>query len=69
MTLILESPRELAKRTGWPERRIRKLIAQNQLAHVRVGASILVPSDAIDEFVRTNMIVPLASKKARDFNG
>jgi excisionase family DNA binding protein len=54
----LESPRQLALRTGWPERRIRNLIAQNKLRHVRIGGSILVPHDAIDEFLKLNMVAP-----------
>ncbi|MDE3027522.1 MAG: excisionase family DNA-binding protein [Paracoccaceae bacterium] len=54
----LFSPRETASRTGWPERRIRLLIAQNQIRHLRIGAKILVPATAIDEFVNENMIVP-----------
>jgi excisionase family DNA binding protein len=57
-TAELASPRELAKRTGWSVRRIRVLIAENKLRHVRVGSSVLVPFDAIDEFLELNMIVP-----------
>ncbi len=58
MSLNLESPRQLSKRTGWPERRIRSLIAENRIKHLRIGGNILLPVDAIDEFVRTNMIDP-----------
>jgi excisionase family DNA binding protein len=56
--LNLGSPRELAKRTGWPVRRIRTLIAENRIRHVRVGRSILVPFDAIEEFLRENLVTP-----------
>jgi excisionase family DNA binding protein len=65
----LLSPRELSRRSGWPERRIRNLIAQNQLKHIRVGSSILVPFDAIDEFVKTNMVTPSSSIKLGESNG
>jgi excisionase family DNA binding protein len=54
----LVSPRQLAKRSGWTERRIRGLIAENELRHIRVGGSILVPSDALEEFLKLNMVEP-----------
>jgi excisionase family DNA binding protein len=54
----LVSPRQLAKRSGWTERRIRGLIAQNELRHIRVGGSILVPSGALEEFLKLNMVEP-----------
>lgn len=54
----LASPRELAKRTGWSVRRIRSLIAENRLRHIRVENSILLPFDAIDEFLKLNMVQP-----------
>jgi excisionase family DNA binding protein len=54
----LVSPRQLAKLSGWPERRVRNLIALNQIRYVKVGPSILVPTDAIDEFLQANMVNP-----------
>jgi len=54
----LESPRELALRTGWPERRIRNLISQRRLRHVRIGANIYVPAGAVEEFINRNMVEP-----------
>jgi excisionase family DNA binding protein len=54
----LLSPRQLAMQTGWPERRIRRLIEQNQIRHIRVGPSVLLPATAIEEFVRTHMVTP-----------
>ena len=58
----LESPRELANRTGWPERRIRNLIAQRRLRHVRIGANIYVPAGAVEEFISRNMVEPLGEE-------
>lgn len=57
----LFSPRELAEMSGWPERRIRKLIACGELKHVRIGASYLAPADAIEDFLSRNMVTPGAS--------
>lgn len=54
----LESPRRLAARTGWPESRIRSLIASNKIRYLRIGKNILIPSDAIEEYVSVNTIVP-----------
>ena len=56
----LESPKRLATRTGWPESRIRSLVASNQLRHIRIGGNILIPTDAIDEFLAANMVQPEA---------
>lgn len=57
----LYSPKELAKISGWPERRIRNLLRSGHLRHVRVGTSYLLPSSAIAEYVERNMIEPLAT--------
>ena len=56
----LYSPKELAKISGWPERRIRNLLRTGHLRHVRVGASYLLPETAIAEYVERNMIEPVA---------
>ncbi len=58
MQIELESPRELAERIGWPVRRIRNLIANKQIRHHRIGGSILIPTDAIDEFLHRTEIQP-----------
>ncbi|MBL4731563.1 MAG: excisionase family DNA-binding protein [Rhizobiaceae bacterium] len=54
----LESPKELAERIGWPVRRIRNLIANKQIRHHRIGGSILIPTDAIEEFLKNTEIQP-----------
>jgi excisionase family DNA binding protein len=55
----LVSLRQLAMQSGWPERRIRRLIEQNQIRHIRVGPSVLLPTTAIEEFVLANMVEPI----------
>ena len=52
------SPRDLASVSGWPETRIRRLVAQRRLRHVKVGALIMIPENAIEEFLKNNMVLP-----------
>lgn len=54
----LISPKEIAHRAGWPERRVRQMIARNELRHLKIGAKILLPENAITEFIRMNMVPP-----------
>lgn len=54
----LETPKELAKRLGWPERRVRSLISTRQLRHVKVGGMYFVPEGAFTEFLCANMVEP-----------
>lgn len=61
----LYSPKELAKISGWPERRIRKLVSSGQLMHIRIGTSILLPQNAISEFVDRNMVIPNQAEQLR----
>ena len=63
--LDLESPRQLAARTGWPERRIRNLISRRELRHVRIGTNIYVPAGAVEEFIHRNTVEP-ASRPAQE---
>jgi hypothetical protein len=60
----LESPLELARRTGWPVRRIRILISQKHLRHIRIGTNIFVPVGALEEFVDASMVEPELGKAA-----
>lgn len=60
----LMSPRELAAKSGWPERRIRSLIASRQIKHLKIGGAFYLPEDAIADFVQRNMIVPDAEGDA-----
>lgn len=54
----LLSSREMAKQSGWPESRIRRLINARRLRHVRLDGLLLMPENAIDEFMAANMIEP-----------
>lgn len=52
------SPRELAASSGWPEKRIRDLIASKELRHIKVRSRFFVPIGALDEFIERNMVEP-----------
>ncbi|MCI0999820.1 helix-turn-helix domain-containing protein [Ochrobactrum sp. C6C9] len=58
MTEKFERPKELAARIGWPIKRIRTLIASKQLRHHRIGGSIIIPINAIDEFLKNTEVEP-----------
>jgi excisionase family DNA binding protein len=69
MNLSLESPRQLSERSGWPERRIRRLIAANEIRHIRIGKHFLVPTGALEEFLAANMVNPEIGNSEADGNG
>lgn len=54
----LMSPREMSRHSGWPEGRIRKLIASRRIRHVKVDGLLLLPENAVDGFLRANMVEP-----------
>lgn len=58
MQIELESPKQLADRIGWPVSRIRKLIRREELRHFRVGKSIMIPPDAITEYMKRVEVKP-----------
>ena len=58
MVQELKSPKFMAAHTGWPVSRIRSLVASNKLRHIRIGGNILIPEDAVDEYLSTNMVEP-----------
>lgn len=58
MQIILESPKQLADRIGWPVSRIRKLIINKQLRHFRMGKSIMIPPDAITDYLQRIEVQP-----------
>lgn len=62
----LETPKELAERLGWPERRVRSLISAKQLRHVKIGGMYFVPTEAFDEFLTANMVEPDQTKSERE---
>lgn len=55
---ILESPRALADRIGWPLARIRKLIRTKQVRHVKVGGLYFVPAGALEEYLEAHTVEP-----------
>ncbi|WP_405405238.1 helix-turn-helix domain-containing protein [Paracoccus sp. Ld10] len=61
----LETPKELANRLGWPERRVRSLITSKQLRHVKVGGMYFVPTGAFDEFLKAHMVEPDQSQQGQ----
>lgn len=56
----LLTPRELATKTGWPEKRIRKLIATKSIRFLKNGSNFLLPPNAIHEYIERNMVEPSA---------
>jgi len=54
----LESPKQLADRIGWPVSRIRRLIKGEKLRHYRFGKSIMIPPDAVDEYLKRVEVKP-----------
>ncbi len=49
---------KLAAQSGWPESRIRRMVARGQLAHIRVNGRLLLPVTAIDEYVANHFVAP-----------
>jgi excisionase family DNA binding protein len=58
MQAQLLSPKQLADRSGWPVARIRNLIAKREIRHVRIGGSLFLPENAVDEYLAANMVEP-----------
>lgn len=52
--------KEMASASGWPEGRIRRLIAARRLRHVKLDGLLLLPENAINEFLQVNMVEPEA---------
>lgn len=58
--------REIAQHSGWPEGRIRRLVATRRLRHVKLDGLLLLPENAVEEFVQANMIEPETGNAPRD---
>ncbi len=56
----LERPRELAERLGWPVARVRKLIRQKALRHMKIGGLYFVPRGAVEEYLLAQTVEPAA---------
>ena len=59
--------REIAEHSGWPEGRIRRLVATRRLRHVKLDGLLLLPENAVEEFVQANMIEPETGNGTRPF--
>lgn len=55
----LLSLKQLADHAGWPITRIRNLITRKEIRHVRIGGSLFLPRNAIDEYLAANMVEPI----------
>lgn len=47
---------QLAKASGWPEPRIRKLIKKGRLDHLPDDGLTLLPHDAIEKYIKQNLV-------------
>lgn len=60
-----ESPTEAAIRMGWPLARIRKLIRNREVRHVKVGSLYFLPYGALEEYIEANTVEPHAEPPNR----
>ena len=51
---------EAAARFKTSERFPRRLIAERRIAFVRLGRHVRIPASAVDEFIRSGMVEPIA---------
>lgn len=56
---------KLAVHSGWPESRIRRMVAKQMLPHIRINGRVLLPPTAIEEFVAKNFVEPSADRDKR----
>jgi|GEM_PF-6814585 len=47
---------KLAEKSGWSVTRVRRLVANRELPHIRVNGRLMLPANAIDEFVAKNFV-------------
>ncbi|WP_156424960.1 DNA-binding protein [Novosphingobium fuchskuhlense] len=53
---------KLAAQTGWSVCRIRRLVANQELPHIRVNGRLMLPSNAIDVFVANHFVEPASPR-------
>jgi hypothetical protein len=58
MDECLETPKQLAKRVGLTERKIRYLINTCQIEHVWIGSRVHVPQGAFGRFIEAKKVTP-----------
>lgn len=51
---------KLAAQSGWPVSRIRRMVARGQLSHIRVNGRLLLPENAIEDFVAKHFVEPVS---------
>ncbi|WP_292693880.1 MULTISPECIES: MerR family transcriptional regulator [unclassified Novosphingobium] len=56
---------KLAAQSGWPESRIRRMVARKQLAHIRVNGRLMLPETAIDDYVAKHFVEANGSGSAQ----
>ncbi len=49
---------KLAEQSGWSITRVRRMVANRELPHIRVNGRLLLPANAIDDFVAKNIVSP-----------
>lgn len=49
---------KLAEQSGWSVTRVRRMVANRELPHIRVNGRLLLPANAIDDFVAKNIVSP-----------
>jgi len=59
----LESPREVALRVGWPLARVRKLIKDREIRHLKIGGLYFVPQGAVEEYLAAKTVEPSLGNK------
>lgn len=47
---------KLAARSGWPESRVRRMVARGLLSHIRVNGRLLLPETAIEDYVANHFV-------------
>ncbi len=55
---------KLAAQSGWPESRIRRMVARGQLSHIRVNGRLLLPETAIEDYVATHFVDAVGRSEA-----
>ena len=52
---------KLAAHSGWSVCRIRRLVENKELPHIRVNGRVMLPANAIEEFVAKRFVMPVSA--------
>src|SRR4051812_9161810 len=55
---LLVTPKQAAEVMGPTESQVRGLIRDRRLAHVMVGSRLMIPREAIEQFIASNTVIP-----------